>query len=303
MPYKNLILINRISLLFFAVVIADLIFLGGYIKNLLPKTVTELVWYYFIFGLPHIIASYISYFNRDYFLFYKKEIVKGVSISLFLMALFLVFLPKLFMYFFIAYTMYHVAKQQLGLCKKYLINQELYSVWSLSGLLAVITFTLSIGGEVQIIVPHNIFLTLQTIGLISIIIFFSISIHIFNNKEYVLTTSLILFLSALAILIGYPIIGIIMMRFTHDVSAFSIYIKHDANYQNKYSSNYIYNLFKINSSNIIWFLPLLSLVVTFLFRITKYNVTTLVIVAISLTHYYLEGKIWKNNSLHRQVIV
>lgn len=302
MPTHALFIINKISVSFFVIIVLDILFFGGSLKKMLPDTLAELTWYYVLFGLPHIIASFVSYFSKDYITYYKKTILKGLLISFCILALFLLFLPNLFIYFFIAYTLYHVAWQQLGICRRYIENKILYRIWSLSGVTTAITLALSIGGETFEKVPYSFFISLQTVGIASLLLFFLTSLYVYRKSEYVTTTSLIITLSALAILSGYYIVGILMIRFAHDVSAFAIYITHDTKQQSLSIKNNLYSFFKIQPKYIIVFLPLLAISVAFALQHYTSSIFVLVILMLSCMHYYMEGIVWKRGTLHRATI-
>ncbi len=238
MPERALLICNRISLALFLIVIADFLVFGGYVKNILPNTIQGLAWYYVIFGFPHIVASFVSYCSRDYFSHYKKELLKGFLIVVTIFTFFFIVLPHLFIYIFIAYGLYHVAWQQLGICRRFVHNKIMYKLWSISGVTTAVSFALSIGGEIFILLPATVTTALQSIGITSLIIFTLCTAFLYKKGEYLLTTSLIIIGSALSILAGYYLIGILMIRFIHDATAFSIYISHDRQYQKNYAKNY-----------------------------------------------------------------
>lgn len=263
MPERALLICNRISLTLFLIVIIDFLIFGSYIKNILPNTVQELTWYYIIFGLPHIVASFISYCSKDYFSYYKKELTKGFLVVIGIFTFFFIALPNLFIYIFIAYGLYHVAWQQLGICRRFVHNKIIYKLWSISGVSTAVSFALSVGGEVFILLPQPVTTVLLIVGIFSLVIFTICTGFLYTKEEYLLTTSLIIIGSALSILMGYYLIGILMIRFIHDATAFSIYISHDRQYQKNYTKNYIYNAFKVSPFYIIIFLPLFSITIAF----------------------------------------
>lgn len=303
MPEKFLTIANRISLSFFLVVIIDVFFLNRSILSLLPNSITQFTWYYFIFGLPHIVASFVPYFSREYASYYKKTIYRGLTITFLLLAFFLLFLPNLFIYFFIGYTMYHVGWQQIGMCRKYIHNKNQYRVWSVSAITTAVTLALSVGGESLVDIPKNVHIFLQSVGTLSLLIFILSSIPLWKQGEYVITTFLIFALSAVAILNGYYIIGILMIRCIHDVSAFIIYIRHDTLYHKNKHQNRLYTLCNIQPKYIIIFLPLFAMSVSFVLQYYSNVLFILIAFVLSLMHYYLESIVWKRGTLHRNTLL
>lgn len=315
MPEKALCIINRAVIGFFfiscTVLILDKLFFADYVHRLLPQNITELSWYYIIFGLPHIIASFVSYANKEYIAYYKKDIIKGALISISILVCFFLFAPGLLIYFFIGYTMYHVAWQQLGLCKKYICehnaNLFLYKVWSISGVVAATALALSVGGESLVYIPQTLYMLLQFLGIIALSIFIFATIRMRARHEYVSTTAYIILLSAIAILSHYYILGILMLRIMHDVTAYSIYSKHDSLFVKKSradnkSKNYIYSFFRINPYYIAIFLLCLSIAVAYLLQKQSSSIFIAIILVLSLMHYYLEGVAWRRGTVHRNTL-
>lgn len=198
--------------------------------------------------------------------------------------------------------MYHVASQQLGLAKRYVAGQSLASLWKISGLMAVITLGFSVGGELYMAIAEPMYSFLQTAGCISTVLFFILGMYLYNKHEYVLTTTLIFSCAALSLLCGYPLIGILMIRFAHDISAFTLYIQHDKLFQTKHSENILYRFLKIPPQAIIVALPLLSVCVAVILQVHANGLIYFIILLLSLTHYYLEGHVWKQGTPHRAVL-
>lgn len=302
MPERQLNIVNGIAIGLFGIVCIDFFILGGLINRMLPKTYNEIAWYYVLAGLPHILASYVSYGNKEYITYYAKEIQKSLIFTGLLFIFFIIFLPSFFIYFFIVYTMYHVASQQIGMCKKYTKHAGLYTLWSISGTLAIVLVALSVGGESGVFVYPYVSYILKNIGAFFIVIFAGVGFYLFKEKKYPLSTNLAITFAGVSIFMGYSLIGILMIRFIHDVSAFCVYITHDTLYQKKYGDNVIYTFFKIPAKYIYIFLPVFSIVVSFLLQSVHSFVVASIIVMFAFNHYHLEGVVWKKGSLHRRTI-
>ena len=302
MPESTLQKINILSLLLFVGILVDTFFFEGALKSSLPHSVSQFWWYYLIFGSPHIIASFVAYANKDYFDYYKKPLIKGLLINSFLIILFLSFIPEMFMYFFIAYTLYHTSWQQFGLCRKYVEDRRLYDIWSKSGVVMAVTLALSVGGESLVTVPTTLSSSLQNIGIVSLAIFTVSTLFLYNKGAHFLTTAYNAITASIAILMGCYVIGIIMIRFTHDISAFCIYIKHDTEEQRAHNKNYLYTLFSKKYARVALILPTVSILVPFLIQRYAGFFGYIAILIISLTHYYLEGIVWKKGTLHRKTL-
>jgi hypothetical protein len=302
MPTRLLIFVNYITLSFFLIVLVDVIFLHGYLKNILPTKITDLAWYYLFFGLPHIIASFVSYCNKEYVSHYKKLITRGLIINVLIYMFFIITWPALFVYFFIAYTLYHFSKQQLGLCRGKFENKYTYMLWSTTGLLTAVSLALSIGGESFVYVPYTMHLYLEYFGIMALSLFTLISIFFCKKDTQLLTTCGIIICSAIAILLGYYIVGIFMVIFSHDISAFSIYIKHDKKWRDVNKKNFLYDSLRVKSEYVFVCLPLCAVGVAYILREYTNIVFSLLVLLLSLMHYYLEGHVWKRGTLHRMTL-
>lgn len=302
MPEKSLILVNRFFLSLFFIVCLDFFFLDGFFKGFLPESPKSIVWYYYFAGLPHIVASYVAYCNREYFTFYKKVLTRSFFINLGVLFLFIVFLPKLYIYFFIIYTMYHVSWQQIGLCRRYTENASIYRMWSFFGVVSVVCLAFSVGGESHVFIPLTLVNSLQNVAISCLVIFSVLGFYLFKEKEYPRSVTLVILFAGFSVLMGYPLIAIIMLRFTHDISAFCIYIKHDVLRLHKHKRNYLYNLFSVKPEYVYLFLPVFSIILSFLLQMKENFFFVFVALSLALNHYYLEGIVWKYGSLHRKTM-
>ncbi|MBP6948452.1 MAG: hypothetical protein KBC41_01185 [Candidatus Pacebacteria bacterium] len=302
MPEQQLKLVNMIAITVFGVVLVDFFILHGVFKHIMPKTFNEIAWYYILAGLPHIVASYVAYCNKEYITYYAKEIKKSLLFTSGIFLLFILFLPSLLIYFFVVYTMYHVASQQLGICKKYTKHTRMYLLWSVVGTLAVVSVALSVGGESGVFIYPSIAYILKSIGILFLTVFTVSSLYLFRDKSYPRSTSIAIIFASIAVYMGYPLIGIIMIRFIHDVSAFCIYCTHDMLYQKKYGDNVLYSFFRIPTNYIYIFLPVFAITVSFLLQLSHSFFFVVIGIMLAFNHYHLEGVVWKRGSLHRRTI-
>lgn len=102
------------------------------IQNILPQSAEKIFVLGIIFENPHIIASNLMMVDNEYLRFYRSQLVwRVLAVAVFSVALILAFGPRTFYTFFYAWTVYHVARQQLGIGKMF--NRQIskaYTVWS-----------------------------------------------------------------------------------------------------------------------------------------------------------------------------
>jgi small-conductance mechanosensitive channel len=299
MPYTLLLRITLFSIFLGCIALTDSLFHLG-IKDMLPESAQNLIWYPFIFGTPHIVASFFSYAHSGYYTHYKKLILQSLGVSLLLVFVSFIFLPHYAMYLFIAYTMYHVASQQIGLSRPYSTNKTSYDMWKYFSLVGIIAITLFVGGE-NMMVPLTIMLPfLLYTGSISLGLATFFGYETFKTWNYGMATVALFTLALLVILLGYPFVGILMARLSHDISAYSIYITHawkgDTLFTRESLRYYTPVFYTV-------FFSLLSLGISYLLVSHVNSVFVLIIVMVlSLMHYMLEGKVWKKGGMHRGML-
>ena len=109
------------------VTLVDKFLLESMVLNWLPTRPEKWAFWLIIFSLPHIISSFITMFDTDNIVLYKKKIIKAIILLVGLSFLFNLIIPnflansELYNYqliFFAIYgffTVYHVTSQQLGI--------------------------------------------------------------------------------------------------------------------------------------------------------------------------------------------
>jgi len=97
---------------------------------------------------------------------------------------------------------------------------------------------------------------------------------------------------------------VFVIRFVHDVTAFTFYVVHDQNRNASTLHNYFYALLAKFKIPLLIGVPLLSILLALLVRagVSGVATATAIIVLISVTHYYVEAIMWKRGAPHRQQI-
>lgn len=112
---RFLLALYAIIPLSFAVIAADILFFGSAVRDFLPGKPEDYLWFLFIFNLPHIMASLVTYADKDYVRAYRRPLLKGLAVSIFApLAIVLILGFNAFFIFIAFYTVYHVLMQQYG---------------------------------------------------------------------------------------------------------------------------------------------------------------------------------------------
>jgi len=303
-----------------AVVVIDMLLLDqALMRNYLPSSPEQWLIWAVAFDTPHILASFFSFADKEYYRSYKSRVLKTLAIVSIAVVLFTLVVPVaapsalarlltiLFSAFVITYTMYHVLSQQLGVALSMMKIRpgKLYSPFrwcaTLSG-----TFMYSLA-----VVDHDLYFVGVRFGAIFELLapaFIAISCVLGHNlaKDSKSAKGTLYLYSNLAMLIvayafwswGYGVFVIAVPRFVHDITAFYIYSVHDHNRNLQTRHNYIYRTVYFLSPLIVC--PVLAMGLSIALEQSALFVAPLLIV--TLLHYYVEGFIWRGDTLHRRQV-
>ena len=308
MNKKILLHINYIYIIIFIVYIIisiDFSLFNSILKNILPETPNQIVLYTVFFTLPHLLGSFISFAEKKYIIFYKRQLV-WVPLLIITIYLFyqIQFIYHLFFIIFIGIR--HVLIQQFyllsffGYKPNYLYKITMYCAtffWTLVIFKYIYRFTLSsdllfIHGTIY---NYIIFFLIWIFTLFTIInwrIFLNKKTNIIHIWNCLLIYNFLFFWES-----PYLFFALLLPRVIHDFTAFIFYIFH-AKKKNKLSLdwNIIYRILnKLKIPLIIW-IPLLSI------GLARLDILLIITIYLSYLHYYIESFIRKKGSLHRKEI-
>jgi hypothetical protein len=303
-----------------AVVVIDMLLLNRTLSiNYLPSSPEQWLIWAVIFDTPHILASFFSFADKEYYRFYRPRLLKALAAFSIAVVLFTMIVPLvlpgpletiltiLFSAFVITYTMYHVLSQQLGVAISMMKIRpgKLYNPFRWCATIAG-TFLYALA----LVDKDLYFAGVRFGGIVEILaaIFIAITCVLgykvakdSNNRKGVLYlySNIAMLIAIYAFLeLGYGVFVVVVPRFVHDITAFYIYSVHDNNRNLQTRHNYIYRSLYFLSPLIVC--PVLAVVLSAALKQSVLFVTPLLIVA--LLHYYVEGFIWRGDTLHRRQV-
>ena len=298
-----------------AVVAIDTLYLNHSLRlNYLPSSPTSWLIWALVFDTPHILASFFSFADKEYYRFYKVRIIKALMGFSLLVVLVTVIAPlvlpsaivtlltMLFTTFLVTYTMYHVLSQQLGVALSTMKIRpgKLYNPFRWCATLAgTFMYALAILGVDAYLVPIFEALAAAFIA-ITCVLGYNLA-KTSNNRQgvFYLYSNLVMLIATYAFLrLGYGVFVIMVPRFVHDITAFYIYAVHDHNRNLQTRHNYIYRALYFISPLIVC--PVLAISLSAVLEQSVWLVTPLLVIA--LLHYYVEGFIWRGDTLHRRQV-
>lgn len=293
-------------------VLWDYYFMGGVIKSIGPKNPENWSLFMIFFNTPHILASSLSYMDRDYIRFYQSKLLLGIPV----VALITLFLPKiigaLWMGVFIALTtIYHVIAQQVGLNKMMLRRVDRnYIIWKwlTIALSAVIYLLLFFRYRLPIFNNMKILIGIWVLFYI-ISTYYFVKLVRFSGKRmgfyYSLANHGMVFFVFIFFLLDMPFFAILGPRVVHDITAFMFYVTHDTNRFKAGGKNWIFNTLKCIQIPIFIMGPIVAILLAQflnLYEDINYSIWFNIVIFFTFIHYYTESFSWQNGSLHRKYI-
>lgn len=304
--YKLLLTICGIAPLFFLIVIIDMMFLDGVIKPYVSLSVLGLFIYLFIFELNHIIASFLSFADREYISFYKKKLFIRLPIIIAIGFAIAYINPPLGLSAAALYLAYHVVAQQTGITKMIMGSKHiLHDTWKMLAFFNVSVLFIHLfqfPPFAEILNPH-----IDTLLTSSIAIFLIVSLLIYKDiekvvaKKFFLATTFIFLSSNFFFFTGYLFFAVFVLRFTHDIIAFTFYMVHDNNRNLGTIKNTMYKLLAPLQIPIMILVPLIAILISYVvrFEFGLYPNIIYFLILFGVTHYYIEAFMWKYDSIHR----
>lgn len=265
-------------------VIVDVLFLHGSVKNYLPANPSALMFWAIIFNFPHIVSSMVTLADAEYIAFYKARFTKALSIIVLAVLSINVFIPALFpgqlsmlvsvvfFVFFSSYTMYHVLSQQfgIGMMLMKVRPDKQYEAWRW-----LATFATSIMYAMVFVewsdkpfleTPYTLYqyLSVAAGAFTLLAVLQGLSLTRASQRQlgvwYVYSNLLMMLVSYVLLMMGYKFFVIAIPRFVHDITAFIIYSTHDYNRNTEQKKNIIYRFLQFIPVPIWVLCPILAIV-------------------------------------------
>jgi len=309
---------SRLLLAFYGIVpvlmlvaAADALFFNYAIRSIFPERPEAYLWWVIVFNLPHIMASFVTYADREYLRAYKRSLSIGLLIAAGLtISLPLLFSPLVFFVVGAAYTMYHVLMQQYGISLMLLKRRPDMNFQAWKWL--TIVGSSMIYAEVYFPVLRNYLdLPYDLVGTGLIIISAPLGLVFLWNawrsdatrtaKWYFAGTFAMLYIACLFYHWGYLFFMFLIPRFVHDATAFTVYAVHDHNRNLVVTHNWLYRVFKpLHISPVILCLPL-GIAIAWMLTVNQQSLIAAFFISIfAFLHYYMEAYMWRREAPHRK---
>lgn len=305
-PKQLLLYVYLILPVLVLVIIADKFYFDSALLPYMGIEAILLPVFIFIFNLPHVIASFFSFFDREYVQHYRKQLFFYLPALLIATAVLLYVDYRLGIVFFLINDIWHGVKQKVGIAL--ILGARpgwIHKVWTLLPFVtSSIAFVYFLRPDAY---PDPILPFLSPILLVgAILLFISMVLMIWSSvpkvRLYIFSVSMLFLLSYFFILAGYIFFTVLAFRFVHDISAFAFYITHDHNRKQAGHKNWLYRMLASVPLPILVLTPVLGFLFAYIARTATNGLVIgyAILILISMSHYYLESVMWKRGSPHRQ---
>lgn len=301
---KYLFAIYLIVPIVFLVVVCDWFFMDKALRNLMQINPMQILWYVILFGAPHIVASTVAYWDKEYCRYYKKPLLMGIAGALAISYATYLFLPEVVGFLLLtSITMVHFVGQQAGISKMFLRQPvEYFRLWQWSMVVISCIVAATVGFEsgqnyLQYVSHASWLLGAYLLFTTYLVVLMIKQLPSWRRAWYLLFTHAMAVCVVLFLVLDYPFFVVLVPRMVHDLTAFVFYTAHDASRLQQSRGNYLYRLLHFRPAYVLLGLPLVSISLALLL---SNLLPPVIILAIAYFHYYIEGVAWKNGTPHRQ---
>jgi hypothetical protein len=317
MSVKNKVLLAICATTPVAALIAlvDQLFLDKQIHEFMKMDPRQIAYWTAVLTIPHIIASLITFIDREYVAHYKKPLVRGTIVGLALgFVLPIIFGPSGLLIAMAFYTMYHNLMQQYGISLMMMRQPPTrdFQAWRWMTIVpGGAAYTLLMISFMPVVRENwNMLLgALACVLLVATVFGIRFVRTILKNPAHT-RIGLVYFLSNMAMLyvcfaliaLGYGLLATLVPRVIHDLTAFLIYIVHDQNRNATEIRNPVYYIpEKLGISPAVLCMPLAIGISYVLMEVLgNLYLVSLLVTSLNFMHYYMEGHMWKRGTPHRQ---
>jgi len=306
-PRKMFLLVYLIVPVLITIVIIDSLYFEAALRPYLGLQAVLIPLYIFVFDLPHVIASFFSFFDKEYVSYYKKHLC--LYLPGFLAATALLFLVnfELGIVFYLLNDLWHSLRQKVGIAL--ILGARpglLHTAWT------IVPFVFMGFGYISTLRPDTfssdftasmIAIGPVAVGILFVLMLLKIHDSAPKARLYIFAVSMLFISSYFFIILGYVFFAILAFRFVHDLTAFMFYITHDRNRNQVHTKNWLYKI--VNAISVPYFImvPVLAIIAAYAVRILPHQALQTglsIAIVLGMSHYYLESVMWKRDTPHRQ---
>jgi hypothetical protein len=284
----------------------DILFLDQALQPYLTTHALKFPLIVLLFELPHIIASLVTFADKEYVQFYRRHLTRELPLKLVVFSiLFYISIPA-GVVAYVFYTMYHCARQQTGLALTMTRKKDIWhEVWTYVLVFGTFVGYMLIFAKTLLPRAYETFGEIALVPL-SILVVLLTAFIVYRAPKgiarwYTFAVGAASMVSFLFLLLNYLFLAAFILRFIHDVTAFIVYIFHDRSRNQLNTHNALYRPLVRLGVPVLLATPLVAVIIAYMLRseLMSIKVGAVAIMLIGVMHYSLEGVMWKRQSIHR----
>jgi hypothetical protein len=278
------------------------------------RTPEQLPYWIFFFGLPHIVSSFQTMCDTEYLTAYRKQLPLIFGLFLLPFALHQAGMPAAIIFTIVLIlTVHHVVAQQYGIALSVArLRPSILSAickWSTVALGIVAYFQCYFAADLVGNAHYGMLVTVADFLMMPLLWVIAVggSLLAWQARQQrtgavLLALNILLLMLALILIFKTPymLVGLMLARILHDISGFVVYIGHDSARNRVERKNLLYRVFPFLP---IWLLNLafaLAIAAGLTYLSTRMAFIGWLVIGITIAHYYIEGRIWRGGTPHRQ---
>ena len=269
-------------------------------EKFIPAVPSQWAYWTVLFNLPHIIASWVTFADKEYLRHYRREFSFYLPITVLLVFVVHQLVGGSLAFIILGfYTMYHVLSQQFGISLflmdvKPTADYEWWRWLSSVGAMAIYAIVFNIDTIRQ---TEFAGLTYSEWCLLFAGVCLGLSL-VFSERirrrakykcgvVYMQANVIMLFACFVVAKLEYFAFVIMMPRIVHDITAFVVYATHDQNRNRNVTVNYIYKALSFTKLPFFMLSPLIAISIAYPLTNSSYNKgIELIIFSLTYFHYF-----------------
>lgn len=288
---------------------------GAYLMHALPFRPEAWIWWVYLFGMPHVVASINTLIDREYLSFYswKLAYVAGACLALPYVLGWLAG-PQAIFVLFAAFIVYHTVAQQFGITIVAMRRKPgtLFRVWKWSAVGAALSlYAMLYTLPMPLVFVDDSPLRSMLTGTAEILFAGHVASGLAlawiarGNRlgvAHIAANTLLIAAEFYFFSQGYFALVVILARIIHEFTAWHIYATHDSNRALSGNHNLLFRAFAFTRAPVY----LMSIGLAFAiglgltYGLLRLDTAGMLVVSLSLIHYWMEGFLWKGGSIHRR---
>lgn len=289
--------------------------LGMSLMKALPFRPEAWIWWVYLFGMPHVVASMNTLIDREYLSFYRWKLAYVFAACLALpYALAWLAGPHAIFVAFAAFIVYHTVAQQFGITIVAMRRKPgtLFRVWKWSAVgAALVLYAMLYTLPVPLVFVEDSPLRGMLTSAAQILLVchvgagIALAWSVRGNRlgiAHIAANTLLISAEFYFFQQGYFVLVVVLARVIHEFTAWHIYATHDSNRARSGAHNLLFRALAFTRAPVYLLSIALAIAIgiALTYGLLRFDTAGMLVISLSFIHYWMEGFLWKGGSIHRR---